>query len=48
MVESKACAMMGGALIPDELHAKVALKATACTTQLDGLIVTDIHGEIAS
>ena len=29
----KARAMMGGALVPEELHVKVALESIACTTQ---------------
>ena len=35
--------MMGGALVPDELHAKVALEAIACATQLDGLTVVSVN-----
>ncbi len=31
----KAHVMMGGALVPDKLHAKVALEKIACATQLD-------------
>ena len=40
-------AMMGGALIPDDLHGKVALEAVACATQLDGLVVIEVSGKIA-
>ena len=39
--------MMGGALVPDELHAKVALEAIACATQLDGLTVVTFNGKEA-
>ncbi len=35
----KACAMMGGAMVPDNLQSKVALEAISCATQLDGLVV---------
>jgi hypothetical protein len=42
------CAMMGGALVPDNLHAKVALEAIACMTQLDGLVVIDLNGKVAT
>ena len=41
-------AMMGGALIPDHLQAKVALQAIACVTQLDGLVVIEVSGKIAT
>ena len=39
--------MMGGALVPDKLHAKVTLEAIACMTQLDGLTVVSINGKEA-
>ena len=31
--------MMGGTLVPDDMHGKVALEAIVCATQLDGLVV---------
>ena len=37
--------MMGGALVPDELQAKVALEAIACVTQLDGLAIVRVNGK---
>ena len=40
--------MMGGALVPDNMHAKVALEAIACTTQLDGLDLIDVNGKVAT
>ena len=39
--------MMGGALVPDKLHAKVALEAIVCATQLDGLTVVTVNGKEA-
>ena len=33
-------------MVPDDLHAKVALEAIACATQLDGLVVDDVSGRI--
>ncbi len=44
----KACSMMGGALVPDELHAKVAIEEIACATQLDGLTVVTVNGKEAT
>ena len=43
----KVHAMMGGTLVPDKLHAKVALEAIACATQLDGLTVVTVNGKEA-
>ena len=40
--------MMGGALVPDDLRVKVALEAIACATQLDGLVVIDVNGNITT
>ena len=38
--------MMGGALVPDEMQAKVALEAIACATQLDSLVVIELNGKV--
>ena len=43
----KAHVMMGGALVPDKLHAKVALEKIACATQLDSLTVVTVNGKEA-
>ena len=39
--------MMGGALVPDDMHVKVVLEAIACATQLDGLVVIEVGGRTA-
>ena len=44
----KAHAMMGGAMIPDNLKSKVALKAIFCATQLVGLVMVKIKGKLAT
>ncbi len=44
----KVHAMMGGALMPEELHVKVTLEAIACTTQWDGLTVVNVNGTEAT
>ena len=44
----KARVMMGGTLIPDDLCKKVALEAIAFANQLDGLVVIDMNGKIAT
>ena len=44
----KARAMMGGAMVPDDLKSKVALEAISCATQLDGLVVVEVKGKIAT
>ena len=44
----KAYAMMGEAMVPDDLKAKVALEAISCATQLDGLVVVKIKGRLAT
>ena len=44
----KAHAMMGGAMVPEDLKSKVALKAIACATQLDGLVVVKIKSKLAT
>jgi len=38
---AKARAMMGGAMVPDDLKSKVALEAISHATQLDGLVVVN-------
>ena len=43
----KARAMMGGAMVPDNLQSKVALEAISCATQLDGLVVVEVGGKTA-
>ncbi len=40
--------MVEGAKVPDDLKSKVALKAISCATQLDGLVVVDIKGKLAT
>jgi hypothetical protein len=40
--------MMGGAMVPEDIKSKVALKATSCATQLDGLVVVKIKGKLAT
>lgn len=42
-----ACVMMGSALVPDNMCVKVALEAIECATQLDGLVLIDVNGELA-
>ena len=43
----KAHAMMGGAMVPDDLKSKVALNAISCALQLDGLVVVKIKDKLA-
>jgi hypothetical protein len=40
--------MMGGAWLPDDMHKKVALEAIVGATQLDGIVVIDINGRLAT
>ena len=40
--------MMGGAMVPDDLKPKVALEAISCAMQLDGLVVVEIKGKLAT
>ena len=40
--------MMGGALIPDGLQAKVALEAISCATQFDGLAIVTVSRKEAT
>ena len=35
-------------MVPDDLKPKVALEAISCATQLDGLVVVDVKGKIAT
>jgi hypothetical protein len=44
----KARAMMGAAMVPEDVKSKVALEAIACATQLDGLVVVDVKGKMAT
>jgi hypothetical protein len=44
----KAHAMMGGAMVPDDLKSKVALEAISCAMQLDGLVVVEIEDKLAT
>jgi hypothetical protein len=44
----KARAMMGGAMVPEDIKSKVALDAISCATQLDGLVVVKIKGKLAT
>jgi len=39
--------MMGGAMVPDDVQAKVALNTKSCATQLDGLAMVEVNGKIA-
>jgi hypothetical protein len=40
--------MIGGAMVPDDLKSKVALEAISCAMQLDGLVVVEVKGKIAT
>jgi hypothetical protein len=40
--------MMGAARVPEGVKCKVALEAIACATQLDGLVVVDVKGKMAT
>jgi hypothetical protein len=44
----KACAMMGGTRVPDDMYRKVVREAIACATLLAGLVVLDLTGKIAT
>ena len=46
-ITGTACAIMGGALVADDMRVKVALEAIACVTQLDGLVVIEFNGKVA-
>ena len=35
-------------MVPDDLKSKVALKAISCDMQLNGLVVVDIKGKLAT
>jgi hypothetical protein len=43
----KARAMMGEAMVPEDIKSKVALEASSCATQLDELVVVKIKGRLA-
>ena len=40
--------MMGATRVPEDIKSKVALEAIACATQLDGLVVVDVKGKMAT
>ena len=40
--------MMGPARVPEDIKSKVALEAIVCTTQLDGLVVVDMKGQVVT
>jgi hypothetical protein len=40
--------MMGGAMAPEDIKSKVALEAISCATQLDGLVVVEMKGKLAT
>ena len=40
--------MMGTARVSEDVKSKIALEAIACATQLDGLVVVDIKGKLAT
>jgi hypothetical protein len=40
--------MMGATRVPEDIKSKVALEAVACATQLDGLVVVDVKGQMAT
>jgi hypothetical protein len=42
----KAQAMMGRAMVPEDINSKVALEAISCATQFDGLVVVEINGKL--
>ena len=44
----KAHAMIGGAMVPEDLKSKVTLKAISCATQLDGLVMVKIKRKLAT
>jgi hypothetical protein len=44
----KAHAMMGGAMVPDDLKSNVALEAISCAMQLEGLVMVEIKGKLAT
>jgi hypothetical protein len=44
----KAHAMMRGTMAPDDLKSKTALEAMSCAMQLDGLVVVEIEGKLAT
>jgi hypothetical protein len=44
----KARAMMGGARVPEDIKSKVALEAISCAMQLDGLVMVEAKGKVAT
>ena len=40
-------AMMDGTVVPDDMCGEVALEASACATQLDGLVLIEVNGKVA-
>ena len=40
--------MMGAARVPEVIKSKVALEAIACAMQLDGLVVVEVKGQLAT
>jgi hypothetical protein len=44
----KSRAMMEGAMVPDDLKSKVALKAISCALQLDGLVMVKTKDKLAT
>ena len=44
----KACAIMGGAIVPHDLQSKVALEAISCRTQHDGLVMVEVGGKTSA
>jgi hypothetical protein len=44
----KARAMMGAARVPEDTKSKVALEAIVCAMPLDGLVVVDVKGQMAT
>lgn len=45
-ISGKARAMMNAALVPVDVCGKVAIEAIRCATQLDGLSVVEVNGEL--
>ena len=39
---------MGGAIVPEDIKSKVSLEAISYATQLDGLVVVEIKGKLAT
>ena len=41
----KACAMMGGSMVPNDLQSEVAPATISCATHLDGLFMVEVGGK---